>query len=438
MKWTLLFLFFNIICANAQNNAWKKQPNIRINSKLNIEYTSPHDQKKHEIFPIMLYSFNNNEESIKEDFWSEIKNWGVNIVFSWDTKNQTKFENYANKYHVLALSNANDNNINNTFISLPDEPIGAGTASLEELKQSKKKHKKNTIVYLNHDVAPYYYRKRNDSNTNPFDSKLDCKWCKQGRGTNLSYTEANEFANVIAFDFYPYNNEGIISRNINDFGETSVGEFTKLLKSKYPKKPIWPVIQSLWFNPWNEPYKGNIINHHIIRNLTFDAIVNGANGISFFGHGQTTSHALKKELSFLKGLDKKIWKETLYQCYELKELQENFDKVLLEKNVLSISNIKSGYSFSIKKVSNKNIFYVFIVNHLKEKKEYNIKVPLQIFKNDFKNIEKVGLYNYPALKGIAESKKIDFRKTFSVKKYENNTFNISMEPYGVAIFKISE
>lgn len=438
MKWILIIIIFNITNACSQQKVWNAQPNIKINSNKKIEYKDPNTEKKNEIFPVMLYSFNNNEESKNENFWSEINNWGVNVVFSWDTENQAKFIGYANKYNVIALSNNNDKNASTSFASLPDEPIGAGTATFSELKQLKSKQKRNSVTYLNHDVAPYYYRKKNDKTKDPFDSKINCKWCKQGRGTELSYTEANTYADIIAFDFYPYNNEGIISRNINDFGETSVGEFTQLLKKKYSTKPIWPVIQTLWFNPWDQPFKGNIIDHKIIRNLTFDAIVNGADGISFFGHGQTTSHAEKKELSFLKGHDEKIWKETLYQCYELKELQVNYDKILIENNVYESSNIKNGFSFSVKKVKNKEVYYIFVVNHLKEKKEFDIKIPTQILSNSFNSIEKVGMYKYPSLKNISKATTIDFRKTFSVTKNVNNIFTVAMESYGVAIFKITK
>ncbi len=433
MKYFFLMALFINCNLQPQKKSWSNQPIIKFDNNKNLIYKDPNSNKQKTIFPIMLYSFNNWNETKSEDFWNQIEEWGANIVYSWDIKNENKFIQLSNKHNVLALINGKEGNNKSTFISLPDEPIGGGTADVKSLRGMRGSLKSHAISYLNHDVAPYFYRKRHDPKNNPFDSKLNCKWCKQGRGTNLSYTEANQFADILAFDFYPYNNNGIISRNVNNFGNTSVGEFTKLLKERYPSKPIWPVIQTLWFSPFNEPYKGKIINHQIIRNLTFDAIINGADGVSFFGHGQTKEYENKGEYKFLKGHDNNIWYSTLCQVYELKVLQENYDKILLEDNMYSYSFQNLGYSYSIKKVNGANKYYFFVVNHKSQLNRIIIESPVSL---NVQNLQKIGKYNLPKLTNISNAKELNMLSHYKINKIEQQKISIELQPYSVAIFSL--
>jgi|GEM_PF-3584680 len=416
-------------------NPWPKQPVLSFDNKFNFTYQDANTGSKKTIFPIMLYSFENWDEIKDGSFWKEANQWGVNIIYSWDVNNEDRFLNLANKYNMLALINGKDANSKGSFISLPDEPIGGGTADVPSLKKMRSSSApKNQITYLNHDVAPYFYRKSKNKKEDPFDSKLNCSWCKQGRGTQLSYTEANQYADILAFDFYPYNNKGIISRDVSGYGSTSVGEFTRLLKDKYPNKPVWPVIQTLWFSPFNEPYEGKIINHQIIRNLTFDAIVNGADGVSFFGHGQTRQYSNKKEYAFLKGRENNIWLSTLQQCFELKELQTNFDQILLEDNLYSYSFRGLGYSYAIKKVNGDNKYYLFVVNHLDQNNNISINSPI-IF--NINSLKKIGKYSLPPLSNISAAKQLDLLSQFKVKAIRGNYIDLELQPYSVAIFSLS-
>lgn len=414
---------------------WSHQPNTTLDAKNNITYSDNNEEVKKTIFPVMLYSFNGWEESSNDKFWKEIHRWGINIVYSWDINRADKFLNYANKYNTLVLLDHQSAIKNKPFVSFPDEPIGAGTATFNELKKINANLNSSSLKFINVDVGPYYYRKKYDkASKNFFKSQFNCKWCAHGKGSQLSYNQSVEFAQIISFDYYPFGTNGKINKNVDQYGETSVGEFTRMLKRQYPNKSIWAVIQTMWFNPFNDSYRGNIITSKVIRNLSFDAIINGADGLSFFGHGQTIEYSKKKDYEFLKNLDTRIWKYTLFQTFELGQLQENYDKILLEDNFFQYTDSKLGYSFAIKKVPNKNKYYVFVVNHLETKNKINLKIPKALKITDLNSIHVVGRYTTPELYGISKEQVLDYTKEIKFSSLGDNTLKLELDSYSVGIF----
>lgn len=433
------FIFYStVLCINlslGQSLVWDSQPKLSLNTQKNITYINPSTKKTKTIFPVMLYSFNGWDEIKSTHDWSFLKTFGVNIMYSWDVHKQDIFLRKANESETLVLLNHSSLHLKSYFFSFPDEPIGAGTASLKELNEINTVLKKDVLRFINIDVGPYYYRKQKETNKNIdiFQSKYNCSWCAHGKGSVLSYDETVQHASIVSFDYYPFRSNGNIDNNVNTYGKSSVGEFTKLLKKKYPDKSIWAVIQTLWFDPFSDKYQGVIINSKIIRNLTFDAIINGADGISFFGHGQTKEYQEKKGYEFLKNKDLEIWKATLHQTFELGQLQENYDSILLQDNIYNFADKNKGYSFSIKKVPNEKKYYIFVVNHLKKNNDINLNLPKYLNTAALSKIKKLGTYSMPELQSKWSLEKKDFTKELQIKSLKNNILNIKLEEYSVGI-----
>src|SRR5690606_9869597 len=102
------------------------------------------------------------------------------------------------------------------------------------------------------------------------------------------------------------------------------------------------------------PFQGYFINDIIIRQLTFDAIIHGADGVSFFGHGQSAHFENDPRFKFLQQIKDSIWKSTLYVTKELQELQENHHQILLQDNV-GASYVKTNdVAYCYKQVPNSN------------------------------------------------------------------------------------
>lgn len=435
MKYYITFILCFIFLNSIAQEKWGSQPILSLDQNKNITYTE--SGRKKTIFPVMLYSFNGWGEAKNDDTWKVIHNWGVNVVFSWDIANMESFLSAANQYKSLILLDHTSSNDKVFFYSFPDEPIGAGTADLKKIIQINENLSNRSLKFINVDVGPYFFRKKFEpKGTDIFKSKLNCRWCSHGKGSTLSYNESVKFADVISFDYYPFRPNGNIGTNVYDYGETSVGEFTRLLKNYYRDKSIWAVIQTLWFDPFNEKYQGNIINTNIIRNLTFDAISNGADGISFFGHGQTKEYQQKKGYEFLKGRDIEIWKNTLYQTYELGQLQTNYDNILLEDNIFSFVDKAKGYTYAVKKAKYSNKYYFFVVNHLKKKNNIALQLPSFIKTIKLTDIVKIGNYNMPGIKNVSNGKMVDYRKELYLNSILGNRISLSLDSYGVGIFVI--
>lgn len=434
-RFSLILLF--VFCFFVQFSFAQNYTLVEIDKSQNLLIPNSESTSKKTIFPVMLYGFLDWQETQPNGFWNEINNWGINIVYSWEKNAYDLIAKEAKKQNVFVMGHHDYTNNKPGLMALPDEPIGAGTATVSEIETIVRKRGKNYLYMLNHDVSPYYFRIRNNKRINGFSNKDNCTWCGRRKGTLESYDEYNQYADIISFDYYPFSSKGIIDNKVEDFGKSSVGEFTALLKNNYPTKPIWAVIQTLWFSPYTAPYEGHIINSKIIRNLTFDAIIHSADGVSFFGHGQTTQYSKKDGYEFLKGKDVAIWKSTLNQCYELKVLQESYDKVLLENNLINYVNSKYGYA--LKKVKNSNKYYLFVVNYLNDVNNINIKSSnLPINMNNFK-VSKIGKYQYPPLNYLnlpAES--VDLTKEFKILKFKNGNLDLQLAPYGVAIISFEK
>ena len=266
-RFSLIQLYF--FCFFVQFSFAQNFTTIEIDKSQNLVIPNSDSTGKKTIFPVMLYSFLDWQETQPNGFWDEIDDWGINIVYSWEKNAYDLIANEAQKQNVSVMGHHEYANNKPGLMALPDEPIGAGTATVSEIETIVKKRGKNYIYMLNHDVSPYYFRIRNNNLINGFSNKDNCTWCGRRKGTLESYDEYNQYADIISFDYYPFSSKGIIDNKVEDFGKSSVGEFTALLKNNYPTKPIWAVIQTLWFSPYTAPYEGHIINSKIIRTSFF-------------------------------------------------------------------------------------------------------------------------------------------------------------------------
>ena len=489
----IVFLMVPIIATSQQ--AWKDQPELSIDENKNIVYTDESDGQKKSIFPVMLYGFNDNNTTdpltgntsvINQDgirhfinssearnlsinnnnFWYESSNWGFNMVFTenehrHDNNNYDFFIKNCNSHKKIGLSRSDRHLVNDraSIYSFPDEPI-TYLNNIESFKQIRNLWQANNFLkgkklsYVNFSVAPYYHRKTNDSyNNNPFESTLQFR---NRTNTNLSYNEVVKYSDIISFDYYPFKPNGQISTKMHCYPseKTSVGEFTHLLKNEYPEKPIWAVIQTSWFFP-EEKYEFNqntcdftqntlsnkIINYDkIIRQLTFDAIIGGADGISFWGH-QRASFLLSSGISeydFLtQDIDNSLWKATLYQTKELQELQENYDNILLEDNLKGSYVKEEAVRYTFKKAKNSNKYYLFIINSTNKNITANIKIPENLIINDKIPMQSIGKYKMPGLNGIASIEK-DYRNPNTIGKIapDKKTFSTNLSGYGTNIISM--
>jgi hypothetical protein len=123
----------------------------------------------------------------------------------------------------------------------------------------------------------------------------------------------NRSADIVGCDIYPFPEFKTQHSDIIDHSLACVGGYTQRMRKSAPGKPIWMVLQGFsWGEYWalspirKREYPAPGIPQ--LRFMAFDAIVNGASGLNFWG----TDIAKK---------DAKSWKDLLSVVHELKELQ---------------------------------------------------------------------------------------------------------------------
>lgn len=430
------------------NSQWLEQPFLTVDKNKNLVYFENGNSKT--IFPVMLYSFPDWSECAYPltDFWHQADKWGFNTILSWPSQlnKQTNFLAGCNSAKKIAMLNYQSTTLKAGIYSLPDEPISVGNdnyyntlSGFKDIKNKLDSVSSKLLTFLNFSVYPYFFR----VSANELDGFSSKREFKLGlTSSKSSYDEFEKFADILAFDFYPFRPNGTLGRDIGHWPgwrypnvETSVGEFVKLMKKKYSTKPIWAAVQTYWYEPSDGIYPTQCIPPEVIRHITFDAIINGVDGLTFFGHGQFDEQIRKgKEFSFLNTCKYESWKNTLYQTQELKELQENYDQILLEDNLPGSYNKLGSVQYCFKKAKNTNRYYVFITSSEKTHLSVKIKIPtqLKIIKNTMKSI---GIYEMPGIEGIAASETKDYRYQGAIGNIAENgkSFITEVGSYGTNI-----
>jgi hypothetical protein len=451
-----VFIIVNTIYSAGlySQSGWQMQPVFSFDKNKNIKYFDEISNAEKTIFPVMLYGFQDNTESDSlpintSNFWAEADKWGFNIIYSQKSDNkhdifykyQRNFINNCNKYSKLCMLKWNAIHDVSGIFAFPDEPISSTNyvaSDFHYIKSINTNKNPDVLGYLNFSIHPYLYRSKHETKTqNIFESKLKIPWHHH---STTSYTELAKFSDIISFDFYPFNHNGIISKHsvlpTNELVKASVGEFTRLLKYEFYDKAIWAVIQTLWYDPYTEAYQGNYIHDKIIRQLTFDAIINGADGISFWGHGSVRNSYSPGGIRITNEEDS-IWKHTLYQTHELKELQENFDQILLEENLPDSFVSNGDIKYCFKQVINSNKYYFFAVSSSKYEMTTKIEIP-DGYKLVDGTMESIGLYAMPPINGISSATIKDYRNPKAIVHVagDGKSFYTNLEKFGTNIISM--
>lgn len=122
-------------------------------------------------------------------------------------------------------------------------------------------------------------------------------------------------ADIIGCDIYPVPEYRIEHSDLADMSLASVGAYTQRMKQAAPGKPVWMVLQGFgWgtlFGNLASPEKRKELRAPDLREtrfMAYDAIVNGAKGINYWG-------------TYLAPKDSQIWKNVLTIAHELNDIQ---------------------------------------------------------------------------------------------------------------------
>jgi hypothetical protein len=435
----------------------------------NLIETSSGTEK--EFFPIMLSGFERDLEN-RSDHPDWSKGWGFNIVQTWHGIHfdRNDPDNKAGKDTVLKTANANNIFVafnqtihgskagNAKLLTLYDEPIHMGYSS-EDLADRKNflvsrvKDASDTdefLWFVNFAVRPFFVRYDSlgfqDNIQEILNSKIPYSY--DGKISTMSYDEAISHADIIGFDFYPWGHNRKEKPHLRKYSfqsnyiNTSVGEFTGLLKKHYPDKPVWAHIQTQPFHPYaisekyNDPGEKYYITADIIRHLTFSAIINGADGIVFFGQNQ---YRYPKSLDggMLHAYEDSLWKFTLEQCYELNMLQSTeFNSILLEDNIMQSYSKEDLVEYCYKQVRNSSSqFYLFVTSSSSDELSVDITI-LPEYKIDGNPPVIIGKYSgAPAYRGNGKST-INFLNENPVVSVSDDgrSFAAKLKAYGTNIY----
>lgn len=125
----------------------------------------------------------------------------------------------------------------------------------------------------------------------------------------------NRAADIVGCDIYPFPEYKTEHSDLVDHSLASVGGYTQRMRQSAPGKPVWMVLQGFG---WGDYFMSvaNIDKREELpppalsqtRFMAFDAIVNGARGVNYWG-------------TYIADKETKIWKDILAIAHELKELQ---------------------------------------------------------------------------------------------------------------------
>ncbi|MHC4123559.1 MAG: beta-galactosidase, partial [Planctomycetota bacterium] len=154
------------------------------------------------------------------------------------------------------------------------------------------------------------------------------------RNSLRSLRQFNKIVDVVSLDIYPAPTYRTIAHSdmINQ-SLSSVGLYTRRLRASAPGKPAWMILHGFgWRDLKNAPCYGsqdlqwgrrpNLVE---LRLMVFDAILNGANGIIYYG------------TSFIER-DSQLWKNVLKVSKELRALES----VVLAKPSAKIPSVTTG------------------------------------------------------------------------------------------------
>ena len=134
------------------------------------------------------------------------------------------------------------------------------------------------------------------------------------RNSVAQRAEFNKAADAEGCDIYPVPPYIGGHSDLADRGLTSVGAFTRLMQEAAPSKPVWMVLQAFSWAELDEKKGSPDLDqqrpptYHETRFMAYDAIVNGARGILYWGSAYTDK-------------TKPFWGELLKVVRELADLQ---------------------------------------------------------------------------------------------------------------------
>ena len=120
----------------------------------------------------------------------------------------------------------------------------------------------------------------------------------------------NALADIAGCDIYPVPfNEGLMHSDIIERHLPAVGAYTRRMAEGAPGKPMWMVLQAFGWSDLQEPFSPEIYirpSYEESRFMAYDAIVNGARGILYYGSKHL--HETEKNSSFWQDL-KRVTRE---------------------------------------------------------------------------------------------------------------------------------
>lgn len=146
----------------------------------------------------------------------------------------------------------------------------------------------------------------------------------------------NRAADIIGCDIYPVPEYRIEHSDLADMSLSSVGAYTKRMMEAAPGKPVWMVLQGFG---WGDLF-GNQVSAEKreelrrptmkeTRFMAYDAIVNGARGINYWG-------------TYLVPRDAQMWSDILAIGHELNKLQA----VISARDAVTKTPVKVGEAFN--------------------------------------------------------------------------------------------
>ncbi len=146
----------------------------------------------------------------------------------------------------------------------------------------------------------------------------------------------NRAADIIGCDIYPVPEYRIEHSDLADMSLSSVGAYTKRMMEAAPGKPVWMVLQGFG---WGDLF-GNQVSAEKreelrrptmkeTRFMAYDAIVNGARGINYWG-------------TYLVPRDAQMWSDILAIGHELNKLQA----VISARDAVTKTTVKVGEAFN--------------------------------------------------------------------------------------------
>src|SRR5690606_10687583 len=134
-------------------------------------------------------------------FWKEAHQWGFNIVFSWNESldKQVSFLRNCNTYNKLCMLTSRSWSLPSSMFAFPDEPISYSSDFNPAYFTFLKSKNSNKLAYLNNDLYPYYYRLSRGAKSG-FNSRIPMN----NSGSTSSINDLAHFAEILAFDYYPY------------------------------------------------------------------------------------------------------------------------------------------------------------------------------------------------------------------------------------------